>query len=203
MYRKHFFRTLSVLGISSVNFTDKLWYTKYIIREVVLKSVAAPPRERFGTLYPGYPCYWLPPRSSPSVIALSFSWRVGFLASLAVYVLVSWLDGRRIGSVFLLRRFDVRTHPLTTRERARFDGVGCPHSRGLSWPTVWSFSCSESFSRFLASVRIHVHVCWPSTERWWVPTAFGGVSGPFSFLDVRWCERMVGDGEGDEERGDV
>ena len=50
-------------------------------------------------------------------------------------------------------------------------------------------------------VHVRVRVCWLSTERWWVPMTFGGASRPFSFLNVRWCEGMVGDGEGDEEIG--
>ena len=62
---------------------------------------------------------------------------------------------------------------------------------------------SESFLRFFGVVHVRVRVCWPSTERWWVPMTFGGASRPFSFLNVRWCEGMVGDGEGDEERGNV
>ena len=55
MCRKHIFLMLSVLGINSVKFTDKLWYTKYIIREVMLKDIAAPCQERLGT-----PTPWIP-----------------------------------------------------------------------------------------------------------------------------------------------
>ena len=45
MYTKHIFsNTFCTHGI-----TAKLWYTKYIIREVMLEDVAAPPRERLET----------------------------------------------------------------------------------------------------------------------------------------------------------
>ena len=108
MYRKHFFQTLSVLRISNVTFTNKLWYTKYIIKEVMLKDIATPPWEQLGTATPWIPMLLAsPPKSSPSVIALFFSWWVGLLVSLAVYVLVSWLDGGAVVTLALCSCFDV------------------------------------------------------------------------------------------------
>ena len=36
-------------------------------------------------------------------------------------------------------------------------------------------------------IRLHaVHVCWPSTDRWWVLTVLGGVSGPLSRHSQPW-----------------
>ena len=55
----------------------------------------------------------------------------------------------------------------------------------------------------LASIRVRICICWLSTDRWWVLTALDGVSRLFSFLDLRWCEGMVDDGGGDEERRSV
>ena len=51
---------------------------------------------------------------------------------------------------------------------------------------------SRSYSRLLAvdGEVVGTHGVW-----WCVQ--------PVSFLDMRWCERMVGDGEGHEERGNV
>ena len=54
--------------------------------------------------------------------------------------------------------------------------------------------------QFLASVRVRICICWRSTDRWWVLTVLVGVSRLFSFLDLGWCEGMVDDGGGDEER---
>ena len=98
---------LSVLGINSVKFTDKLWYTKYIIREVMLKDVAAPPRERLGT-----PTPWIPMLlASPQILTFCncrvvfvVSWFVGVSSHLHSCVMAPW-SGRQIGSVFLLQRF--------------------------------------------------------------------------------------------------
>ena len=83
----------------------------------------------------------------------------------------------------------VRTHPLMIREGVRFE---------VGWAANIHEGCpGRRFGRvlftILVSVHVHVRVCWPSTERW-VPTALGGVSRLFPFLDVRWCEGMVGDG---------
>ncbi len=69
-----------------------------------------------------------------------------------------------------------RPHP-STRGGARFEGWAarvCPGRR---------FGVRRSFSRFSTSVRVRIHVCWPSTwprDRWWGLTAFGGASTPFS-----------------------
>jgi len=65
-------------------------------------------------------------------------------------------------------------------------GVGCPHSQGLSWSAFWSIWHLRWFSQFLTSICIHVHVCWPSTDRWWVLTALGDVSRPFSQCSQSW-----------------
>ena len=95
--------------------------------------------------------------------------------------------------------FCVRTHPVTTRGGVWFEVGWAGHIRGVVLADVL---VGLVFGVVFAIFGV-VHVCWPSTERWWVPMAFGGASWPFSFLDVRWCEGMVGDGEGDEERGNV
>ena len=84
--------------------------------------------------------------------------------------------------------FDVLCTPTSldkTRGGARFE-VGCPHSQGLSWSAFWSIWRSRWFSRFSTSVRIRVRVCWPSTDRWWVLTALGAVSRPFSRRSRSW-----------------
>ena len=107
MYKKHFFLMFSVLGINSVKFTDKLWYTKYIIREVMLKDVAAP-RERLGT-----PTPWIPMLlASPQILTVRIcpvifvaSWFVGVSSRLRSCVMARWWGSHRIGSVFLLGRF--------------------------------------------------------------------------------------------------
>ena len=82
-----------------------------------------------------------PPKSSQSVIALLFSWFVGSLVSLAVYVLVSWLDGGAVVALALCSCFDVLCMHTSLDDKGKGKvqgGVGCPHSQGLSWPTFWS-----------------------------------------------------------------
>ena len=108
MYRKHFFQILSVLRVSSVNFTDKLWYTKYIIREVILKDIAAPPWEQLGT-----PTPWIPMvLASPQILTVCncpvifmVSWFVGVSSHLCSCVMAQWWSSHQIGSVFLLQCF--------------------------------------------------------------------------------------------------
>ena len=99
--------------------------------------------------------------------------------------------------------FDVLCMPTFLDDKGRGEvrgGVGSPHSR-LSWPMFWSVSgWLGLLLQFLASVRVRICICWLSTDRRWVPTALGGVSRLFSFLDLGWCEGMVDDGGGDEEK---
>jgi hypothetical protein len=93
--------------------------------------------------------------------------------------------GARLKTLVLGRthqQFCVGPYPSTTTRGGGEvrGGVGCPHSQTLSWPafrSIWWFS---------ASVRIRVRVCWPSTDRWWVPTALSGVSTPFSQRSRSW-----------------
>ena len=116
----------------------------------MLKNSRSPSRT-VGTPTPGH---WVPPRSSPFVISLSSSWRVGLLVCLAVFVLVSRLDGGAVVELALSSCFDVLCTHTSLDDKGRGevqDGVGWPHSRGLSWPTFWLISCSESSLRFLAS----------------------------------------------------
>ena len=55
---------------------------------------------------------------------------------------------------------------------------GCT-GRHFGW-----FASSGWFSLCLASVRIRVHVCWPSIDRCWVLMALSGVLRPFCLV---WC----------------
>ena len=61
--------------------------------------------------------------------------------SLAVYVLVSWLDGGAVVALALCPCFDVLCMHTSLDDKGKGKvqgGVGCPHSQGLSWPTFWS-----------------------------------------------------------------
>ena len=56
----------------------------------------------------------------------------------------------------------------------RFE-VGWGPTRGLYWPKL-------VFGVVFPVFGVHSHSCWPSTDRYWVLTALGGVSRPFSWL---------------------
>ena len=68
------------------------------------------------------------------------------------------------------------------------DGVGCPHPRGSCWPTFSLIGSLAWFSRFLASVRIRVRVCWPLMDRCWVLACWVVCRGRFHSIHWLVCD---------------
>ena len=99
--------------------------------------------------------------------------------------------------------FCVSPHSLTTKGGARFEVGWAPHIHRCPgrcfgrFPGGWRCCCNfwRPFAFVFASVG-----CQRIGGGHWVLTALGGVSRLFSFLDLGWCEGMVDDGGGDEER---
>ena len=96
--------------------------------------------------------------------------------------------------------FCVHPHPLTTKGGARFKVGWAPHIRGCPgqcfgrFPGGWGCFCDfwHPFMSIFASVGCQ-----------WIGGGYSrcwAVSRLFSFLDLGWCEGMIDDGGGDEER---
>jgi hypothetical protein len=111
------------------------------------------------------------------------SWR-SFLGCFVFVVAVNDGDNPVVLALCSCFTYCVHPHPsMTKRGGARLE-VGWAHIHGGCDVLV-----DLAFGVFLAvfgSVRVRFHVCWPSTDRWWVLTALGSVSRMFSWCSWIW-----------------